>query len=265
MSDAPVKIIQLSDIHLFADKSRELLGVKTEESFQAVIDLLHEREKDIDLILLSGDLTQDGSEEAYLRIVHALKSFKIPIYCVPGNHDNPQVMSHIYPCETISGHKHIILKNWHLILLNSQKPSAVEGQLDQSQLDYLQYCLQTYPEHSAVIAFHHQPMPVGCAWLDKLGVGNPDKFWQVVSFFPKVKAVLFGHIHQDFHEVKNGIQCYSAPSTCIQFKCKQDVFGLDNKPPGYRWIKLFGDDHIETGVERVNKYVGRFDKDAKGY
>lgn len=265
MSDAPIKIIQISDIHLFADKNRELLGVKTEESFQAVVDLIKAQDNDMDFILLSGDLTQDGTHEAYLRVVNMLKSFNVPIYCVPGNHDDSKIMGHVYPRETVSNHRHIILKNWHLILLDSQKPGSVEGYLDQSQLKYLQHCLQTYPEHQAIVVMHHQPLPVGCEWLDKLGVTNAEELWDILSRYPNVHTILFGHVHQTSEQEKNGIKCYSLPSTCIQFKCHQDNFGLDEIPPGYRWIKLYDDKRIETGIKRVSKYIGTFDPNAKGY
>ena len=142
---------------------------------------------------------------------------------------------------------------------------AVEGYLNEGQLDYMRHCLQTYPEHNAIIVFHHQPVPVGSRWLDNLGLKNADQFWYLVSGFPKIKVVLFGHVHQEFEKVVHGIPIYSLPSTCIQFKPQHDEFSLDNIPPGYRWFNLFEDGHIETGVERIAKYVGDFDKEAKGY
>src|SRR5262249_40366568 len=160
---------------LFKDEQGALLGVKTNESLKAVLDLVKQNEKDIDLIILSGDLSQDGSKESYMRLANLMKPFQVPIYYVPGNHDDPKTMAHVFPRETISAHRHIVLKNWHLILLNSQKVGAVEGYMDQSQLNYLQHCLQTYPEHHAMVIFHHQPVPVGSEWLDKLGLTNADE------------------------------------------------------------------------------------------
>ncbi|RDI37202.1 3',5'-cyclic-AMP phosphodiesterase [Aquicella lusitana] len=265
MAQAAFNIIQISDTHLFADSEGILLGVKTQASFKAVVDLVQREAGKIDLILLSGDLSQDGSKEAYIRLANFLKSVNVPIYCVPGNHDNVKVMAHVYPYETISNHRHIILKNWHIILLNSQKPGAVEGYLDPSQLNYLQHCLQTYPEHQALIVFHHQPVPVGSRWLDNLGLTNADAFWRIISSYPNVNTVFFGHVHQEFEQVVNKVHCYAAPSTCIQFKRNKDDFGLERLPPGYRWIKLFEDGHLETGVKRTAEYVGVFEEHAKGY
>ena len=80
-----------------------------------------------------------------------------------------------------------------------------------------------------------------------------------------MKAVLFGHAHQEFAGEKNGVACYGAPSTCIQFKRNCEDFALENIPPGYRWIDLYEDGTLKTGICRLAKYIGVFEKDAKGY
>jgi 3',5'-cyclic-AMP phosphodiesterase len=265
MDMTPCRIIQISDTHLYADPKRVLMGVNVTESLEAVIDLLHREAGHLDLMIHSGDASQDGDELAYIHLADMLKSFNVPIYWVPGNHDNTRVMAYIYPRETVSNHKHIVLKHWHIILLNSQKPGAVEGWLDLSQLNYLQHCLQAYPEHHAIIAFHHPPLTIDVPWLDKLGLKNASEFWELISHYPRVKAVLFGHVHQDIERVIKGVRCYSAPATCFQFARHQDHFELENTPPGYRWLDLYPQGHLETGVNRVDHYVGEFDAHAKGY
>lgn len=265
MGNPPLRIIQISDTHLYADPLKALLGVPSQKSLEAVIQLLQKEAGPIDLILHSGDLSQDGSEASYIRLAEMLKIFNVPVYCVPGNHDNAKVMNVLYPRETISNHKHIVLKNWHMILLNSQKPGAVEGYLDSTQLQYLQHCLQAYPEHQAVIVFHHQPVPVGAQWLDNLGLTNADEFWETISHYPKVNTILFGHVHQEFERTVNGVYCCSPPATCFQFKRQQDTFGLEDLPQGYRWVHLYENGRVESGVKRLAHYIGEFDAQAKGY
>jgi len=264
MDGVPFRILQVSDIHLFGEKEKALLGVKTGESFDAVVKML-KTEPVPDFIILSGDLSQDGSKASYIRIADTLKEFAVPTYYVPGNHDNPEMLAEIYPRGTITHHQHIVLKDWHIILLNSQIPGAVEGYLDKTQLHFLQHCLEMFPEHHAIVVFHHQPVPVGCAWLDNIGLTNADELWSMLSHFPKMHTIFFGHIHQVHEGKKNGIQYFSAPSTCIQFKTNSDQFALEKLAPGYRWINLYSDGHLETGVRRSAEYVGYFDEDAKGY
>ncbi|HSW69876.1 MAG TPA: 3',5'-cyclic-AMP phosphodiesterase [Gammaproteobacteria bacterium] len=264
MTGKPFRIIQISDTHLFGKLEQALLGVKTNESFDATLELLRS-DQNPDLIILSGDLSQDGSSESYIRIAEKLKEFAVPVYYVAGNHDNPENYTKIYPLENVTHHRHIVLKDWHIILLNSQKIGAVEGYLERTQLSFMEHCLQMYPEHHAIVVFHHHPVPVQSAWLDKLGLTNANELWSALSHFPSVNTILFGHIHQEHEGKKNGIQYFSAPSTCIQFKRKSDDFALEKLAPGYRWIDLFSDGSLKTGVRRAPEYVGEFEAHAKGY
>jgi 3',5'-cyclic-AMP phosphodiesterase len=259
------RIVQISDMHLFAEIDRELLGVRTQQSFQAVLDLMQQKEQSIDLILVSGDLSQDCSATAYIRLAEALSVFGVPIYYAPGNHDNIHTMNLVYPHQHMLNEKHIVLQNWHIILLNSQKPGRVEGYLDKSQLDFLQQALLAYPDHRAIILLHHQPLSIGSGWLDHIGLTNAQTFWQLLAGYPNVHTVLFGHVHQQDEQIFQGVHCYSAPSTCVQFKRYENHFALEKLPPGYRWIQLYANDQLETGICRTEDYIGTFHENAKGY
>lgn len=260
-----VRIVQLSDLHLFAGTDQRLLGVNTHDSFQAVCDKVRIDEGAAKFILLSGDLSQDNSEGSYLRLANMLKELGKPAYYVPGNHDDPQLMASVFPRDTISNDKQLVVENWQIILLNSQKPGAVEGLLSATQLGYLEECLQAYPTHHAMIVFHHHPFHIGSAWLDNLFLTNADEFWQLTKRYSMIRTVLFGHIHQEQARVMHNINCFSAPSTCFQFARHQHHFGLEKLPPGYRWLELHEDGRFETGVVRLPHYVGIFDENAKGY
>lgn len=265
MGQIELKIIQISDTHVFADQSQCLLGVPTQQSFEAVLKDIQNANKPVDFIIHSGDISQDYSEASYARVADMLSSFNVPVYCVPGNHDDPNKMAKVYPRERMSTDKHILSKHWQIILLDSHQEGMVKGFLDQSQLTHLEQCLQQNPQHHAIIVFHHHPVQVGSQWLDNLWLTNATAFWQIISRYPNVHTVLFGHVHQQFEQIHRGIGCYSTPSTCIQFKRKQDHFGLEHLTPGYRWIHLFDDGHLETAVIRLPQYIGVFEEKAKGY
>lgn len=265
MTYPPLRIIHISDTHLLQNSNGELLGVKTSESFQAVVELVKEREKKIDLILLSGDLSQDGSEKSYQNLASMLKIFQVPIYYAPGNHDNLKQMEHVFPLENISNQHHILIQNWQIIMLNSHKNRCVEGHLDESQFQLLEKAFIDYPDYHTLIMLHHHPVKVGSKWLDQLNLENSDAFWNVLNKYQAKKIVLFGHVHQAHHEIKNGVPCYSAPSTCVQFKPKQNDFAIEKMPQGYRWVELYQDGHIKTEVVRLLNYIGDFNSECKGY
>ena len=265
MGEQAVRILQISDMHLCADHDATLLGVKTQESFEAIIAMLKKEHLPVDLILLTGDVSQDHSEAAYRRVAEMISTFQVPVYVIPGNHDDPALMARIFPLPPISTERHLVLKSWQIILLNTHKPKHVGGHLDASQLAFLTHCLEAYPEHDAMVVFHHHAVPVGSAWIDKLGVDNADEFWKLVKRFPKLKVLMMGHVHQVHEEIHQGVSCFTTPSTCIQFKRNHDKFAIENLPPGCRFMTLYDNAFFETGVLRLSHYIGEFDENATGY
>lgn len=261
----PVRFVQLSDTHVCAEQQATLLGVPTYASLDAVVTMLQQHREDYDFIIHSGDLSQDYSLRSYQDVATCIDRLEKPIYFVPGNHDDPFIMAQVFPVGHWLQDKQIVCEHWQIILLNSQKRKSVEGYLDEEQLAYLDACVCQYPDKHALVVFHHHPVPVGAAWLDRLGVENAEQFWQQVSRYPSVKAVFFGHVHQEHVCTVGHIQCYSVPSTCIQFKRHQDAFGLAPLPPGCRVASLHADGSIETQILRVNHYIGHFDEKATGY
>ena len=262
---APLRILQLSDLHVFSNPTAELAGVNTQKSLQKVVDNILSKHKPFDLVLLTGDLSQDYQARSYEVIAEILAPLHLPIYCLPGNHDDFALMQQVYPLHTVSYHQHILLRDWQIIMLNSAQPKHVEGYLVERELAALRDCLQTHPDHFALIALHHQPVPVGSAWIDRVGLTNSKAFWDVLSNFPHVRLVVFGHVHQAFQQEVQRIRCCSAPSTSIQFYPASNDFRLQGLAQGFRWYELNADGTFDTAVVRLPDYVGNFNPSVGGY
>lgn len=95
---------------------------------------------------------------------------------------------------------------------------------------------------------HHPPIPVGCDWLDKQRVSNADQLERIVSGAGNVSAIFCGHVHQATETAWAGTTVYTSPSTCFQFAANSPGFAMSDDCPGYRWIDLHADGHLETGV-----------------
>ena len=80
------RIVQLSDTHLMQSRGGKLVGVDTDRSLEAVCRLVANLAP-VDVLLLTGDLAGDESEEAYHRLRAALASLDVPSFWLPGNHD----------------------------------------------------------------------------------------------------------------------------------------------------------------------------------
>ena len=91
-SDRPVLLVQLSDSHLFAEEDGKLLGMDTCDSLAKVIERVQTEQPQIDLILASGDLSQDGSLASYQRFRDLSAQLNAPTRWFPGNHDELPAM-----------------------------------------------------------------------------------------------------------------------------------------------------------------------------
>ena len=87
--DAPALLVQLSDSHLFAEADSTLLGMNTRESLQRVIELVRVQQPRIDLMLATGDLSQDGTLVSYQQFRDMTRQIDAPARWIPGNHDEP--------------------------------------------------------------------------------------------------------------------------------------------------------------------------------
>ena len=56
-----VKLLQITDPHLFKDTNKELLGIHTHESFSQVLKEIQAESFNYDVVLATGDLVQDSS------------------------------------------------------------------------------------------------------------------------------------------------------------------------------------------------------------
>lgn len=261
--DNAIELVQLTDPHLYADRAAGLYGVNSFDTFSAVVDeaLKHP----VDAAVVTGDLVHDESAQGYLQLRRVLQRLAVPTRLIPGNHDDAAFMQLEFARGEINCEKELLLGHWQILLLNSQLPGQVGGLLDEAELHWLERTLSHANAPYGIIFLHHNPVPVGCKWLDPLGLKNPDKLFEVIAAYPQVKALVWGHVHQEFDELRAGVRLLSTPSTCIQFRPGADDFELDPLAPGYRWFRLHGDGRLETGVRRLAQVPEGLDPAAAGY
>lgn len=244
-----MRIIQLSDIHLFADRHDMLGGINTQASLEAILQDLQKNTK-YDLLLLTGDLSQDGSAASYQRLAKTLAIMNCPVYWIPGNHDDLDVIQTSLSGDHIKNQRSLLWDNWQIILLDSMAPGLEDGFLADVDFDHLQSCLDRHPQHHTIIALHHHPLAVGC-YMDEIMLINAQAFLDKLSSYPQIRAVIFGHVHQVYEQQIRDISFLSAPATCVQFLPNHEEFALDTLMPGYRWIEFTKDGNFSSGVQRL--------------
>jgi len=259
-----VRIVQITDTHLYADPEGRLLGLNTRDSMDKVIDLVLDAPPP-DLVVASGDLAHDGSSQAYRHVQDELQRIDAPVYCLPGNHDETAALQACMNNAPFHSVRCTGIGNWLMLFMDSTQPGSENGHLGKSELDALDAALAAAPQRHTMIWLHHQPVPVGSRWLDCMAVDNPQDFFAVTDRHPQVSAIVWGHVHQLFEQQRNGVPLLATPSTCVQFLPGSEDFAVDHVPPGYRWFELHTDGSFDTGVDRLQEIPGRIDLDARGY
>jgi len=245
----PVRLLHVTDPHLFGDPGREIYDVNTAASLRRVLQEAFDAGVAApDAILVTGDIGDDESEQAYRNFRAMLQGFGIPVLCLPGNHDAPRLMAQLLEGDGFQYCGRADLGAWGVVLLDSHLPYDPSGYLAAPELKRLDADLHAFAGRHVLVCLHHPPVPVGSAWLDGLGLRNNREFLDVIDRHPQVRAVLAGHVHQAFDQRRGGVRYLTTPSTCAQFTPQTANCVMDLRPPGYRWLTLLADGSIETEV-----------------
>lgn len=265
-SGSGIRILQITDTHLFAGKQETLLGVNTWASYDAVLEAIAAEQQHYDLIVATGDLAQDHTTEAYQLFAEGIARLPAPCVWLPGNHDFQPTMFSTLAESGIADEKHVLIgEHWQIVLLDSQVFGVPHGELSEYQLEWLDKTLAREPHRHTLIFLHHHPLPSGCTWLDQHGLRNPHMLDAVLQNYPLAKTLLCGHIHQELDLEWQGRRVLASPSTCVQFKPHCTNFTIDAESPGWRGLTLFDDGRVETDVHRLTTRMFSPDMDSEGY
>ena len=244
----PLVVAQLTDIHLFADKAQCLKGMQTRRSFEQVLALLGAIVPQPDILLLTGDLSQDETPESYRYLAQLIAPLNKPTYWLPGNHDRLEAMQSAFSVPPFQTEKSCQAGEWSVILLNSLVVGQVWGFLPDEELERLEAQLQQ-SQRPTLIALHHPPVSPNPSWEGAM-LQEPERLYQVIDRHPQVRLVLSGHIHQDFQYQRGAVAYLSTPSTCTQYDQPKETPATEQSP-GFRLLHLCPDGSWSSYVRRV--------------
>jgi len=236
-----LRVLHLTDPHLFADTDGSLRGTVTHASLSSV--LAHYRDSDwpADVVVVTGDLVQDDSPYAYDHFRTLLGELGLPVYCVPGNHDVLPLMRDalskppFFYCDSVER------ENWLIIGLDSCVIDQAGGSMSDDELTRLDQAIAKSNAENVMVCLHHPPVDMGSKWLDSVGLDNGVDVLKRLTESGKVKLAVSGHVHQASDVDHYGIRIITTPSTCRQFAAGSDEFAVDDNPPAYRRIELHDD------------------------
>lgn len=261
----PISILHITDPHILTSSEERLLGVNTAYYLDSVLNLALNPDHAFDLCLLTGDLVQLPTAASYQNLLNVLEEYNLQVTCLPGNHDDLELMQQFMDTDKVNCLKQIILGNWQVLCLNSAKAGSDGGFLSAEELDFLARQLDKLPDLFSLVAVHHHCFPCGSRWLDTMMIENSNELLTLIGRYPKVKLLVNGHIHQEVEKTINHLKVLSTPSTCFQFKPFSKEFSLDSSSPGYRRIELFPDGSYRTQVYRLPEPLSGLTNRTEGY
>ena len=250
-----MKIIQISDCHLFANSQK--VGYNNINPFRSLKRILSEVKKhQIEVLLVTGDISGDGSGQSYQHFSNLVNETKLDckIGIIPGNHDNQvQLKENVFEEYLWSSNPQIVLPNqWHIHLLDTQYQQTI-GRISEGSLISLAEYLSLHPHEYHLLAAHHHAIPCE-GWMDKHELTNRHKFNAIVAKYPSIKGVVYGHIHMAIEQQINHCLYMACPSTCWQF-ANQKTFATSDFMPGYRVIELLKNGQIITSTHRIKEPI----------
>jgi Icc protein len=250
-----MRVLHISDLHVFGDPGGRLRGLDTFNSLARVLEHAFAQAQAPDGILVTGDLAQEGSREAYRRIRSLLVPLGCPVYVVPGNHDCVMTMRKELIAESIKMEAFADVDGWHFVFIDSRVQGRTHGSITDDCLIALANNVDERRNRPTLIAFHHSPivncLDPGCQLLGAASL------LATVQRYDNVRAVLSGHLHHSSMVRLDNIALVSAPATSLQFThvldgARTEAGELlnehvrDTSLHGYRLVDLSPDGSVDS-------------------
>ena len=215
-------IAQISDLHFRADGSLLHHGIDTQAALANCVAHVERLDPRPDLILATGDLADRGKVEDYPPLRDMLGRIGLPVYVIPGNHDDRDAMRAIFgPAGYLPASGpflHYTVEDYplRLIGLDTLLPGKIVGGLCEARLSWLAERLAEQPERPTLIFMHHPPFPSGIVFLDQPAFQGAEELARIISVNRQVRQIVCGHIHRAMHLSWAGTSAAVAPSSIYQ-------------------------------------------------
>jgi 3',5'-cyclic AMP phosphodiesterase CpdA len=220
-----VLIAQISDMHVAEDGSYIREFVDANAKLATAVEYLNAMQLRPDVVVATGDLTDDGRAAQYELLDAILAPLEVPLLLIPGNHDERVPFldafskSHDYlprqgPVQYVIDDHDV-----RLVSIDSTRADHHDGEIDPEQLEWLDRTLGQRRDDPTVLFLHHPPFITGIWWMDCVGLTGARGLEAVVRRHPQVRLVLAGHLHRPITTNWGATVVSTAPSTTHQVAC----------------------------------------------
>jgi 3',5'-cyclic-AMP phosphodiesterase len=255
-------VAQLTDTHIRAPGRLAYRVVDTAACLRRAVAHLGALRPRPDAAVATGDLVDGGHPDEYRHLRELLAPLPMPVYLVPGNHDNREALARAFADHGYlprhGGFLQYAVEHHplRLIGLDTVVPGSGAGRLCPERLAWLDAQLAAAPARPTVIFMHHPPFATGIDHMDSIGLDGAEAMAAVVRRHSQVERIICGHLHRPIQVRWAGTLASTAPSTAHQVVLDLSAHGpaaFNLEPPA---VQL----HLWHGGVLVShtSYVGEF-------
>jgi Icc protein len=201
MSSKPIRIAQISDLHIKPPGALAYGRVDTARALERCVAALNEFRPMPDFVVISGDLADTPTSEEYEHLKRLLAPLKLPFAGIPGNHDSRDMMRAAFPQSAfafVSGplNQKVEIGGLDLLLLDSSVAGEPHGELDAATLQWLDEALASHADRPALLFLHHPPFVAGIWHMDRQNLLNAGELAPIIERHPRVRLIASGHVHR---------------------------------------------------------------------
>ncbi len=269
-------IAQFSDLHLKAGGILAYDVADTLTALKRTIAHINALDPRPDVIIGTGDLVDEGAQEAYELLSGLLAQLKSPVFLLPGNHDHKIRLQNAFPdhkylrqtvtengcfyiCYTIDSY------TIRLVGLDTATPGRHGGNLGPERLHWLDSVLSAAPRQPTVIFMHHPPFATAIGHMDKDGFEGRKDFEHVVQKHSQIERIVCGHLHRPIFRRFGGTIASVCPGIGMQIALdlrSEAPSGFIMEPPAImlHLLDRFWDEDpvLLTHISLVEEKEGQF-------
>ena len=195
-------LVQISDTHI-VERNTLLYGVAdTALHLAETVVQINAMRPRPNAVLITGDLVEHPGPATYSHFRDLIEPLEMPVYLMPGNHDDPEIMwgyfrdTGMFPGK--APHYQYAIEDFpfRVLMLNSHFDNSELPFFGPRRLKWLDEQLSA-SDKPALIAVHHPPMKTGIGFIDMVGEDWYRDIGRVLERHPHALKIVCGHGHLD--------------------------------------------------------------------
>ncbi len=248
--------LHLSDLHL-TRPGQLVSGIDPLRNVREVLAYIGERDIAPSFVVVSGDLSNDGSPESYEVLAEILAELpeELPILLALGNHDDRTAFGRVILGQEGGGdptryHYSQTIEGLRVIVLDSLVPGQDAGELGSEQIAWLDRELQASAPAETLIVLHHCcRLAAPAHHFPQFILRDAPAMEEIVArHHERIIGVLAGHSHQANAALFGGTLHVTAPAIL----CQLDFFAGESYTPvagpGFNFCQLRDDQLVVSPV-----------------